>query len=102
MKMKLLSRLGQSVIALLGVALLLFVMLRVIPGNPVAVLMGEHGDDAVIARMTEELGLDQPILTQFFRYIGDCLRGNFVIPDCLERAAVSGIHKFDHDHDADH
>ena len=77
MKMKLLSRLGQSVIALLGVALLLFVMLRVIPGNPVAVLMGEHGDDAVIARMTEELGLDQPILTQFFRYIGDCLRGNF-------------------------
>ncbi len=75
--MKLLSRLGQSVIALLGVALLLFVMLRVIPGNPVAVLMGEHGDDAVIARMTEELGLDQPILTQFFRYIGDCLRGNF-------------------------
>ena len=75
--MKLLSRLGQSVIALLGVALLLFVMLRVIPGNPVAVLMGEHGDDAVIARMTEELGLDQPILNQFFRYIGDCLRGNF-------------------------
>ena len=75
--MKLLGRLGQSVIALLGVALLLFVMLRVIPGNPVAVLMGEHGDDAVIARMTEELGLDQPILTQFFRYIGDCLRGNF-------------------------
>ncbi len=77
MKKKLLSRLGQSLIALLGVALLLFLMLRVVPGNPAAVMMGEHGDNAAIARMTAELGLDQPILTQFFRYIGDCFTGNF-------------------------
>ena len=77
MKKKLLSRLGQSLIALLGVALLLFLMLRVMPGNPAAVMMGEHGDNAAIARMTAELGLDQPILTQFFRYIGDCFTGNF-------------------------
>lgn len=77
MKKKLLSRLGQSLIALLGVALLLFLTLRVVPGNPAAVMMGEHGDNAAIARMTAELGLDQPILTQFFRYIGDCFTGNF-------------------------
>ena len=37
-----LQRLLQSILVLLGAALLIFVMLRVIPGNPAAVLMGEH------------------------------------------------------------
>jgi peptide/nickel transport system permease protein len=39
--------------------------------------MGEHADATVIKRMTEELGLDQPVLVQFFRYIADALRGDF-------------------------
>ena len=41
-----LSRLLQSILVLLGVALLIFLMLRIIPGNPIAVLMGEHVDIA--------------------------------------------------------
>ena len=72
-----LQRLLQSVLVLLGAALLVFLMLRIIPGNPAAVLMGEHADATVIKRMTEELGLDQPVLVQFFRYIADALRGDF-------------------------
>lgn len=70
-------RLLQSILVLLGCALMIFVMLRIIPGNPIAVLMGEHADIAVIERMTAELGLDQPVYTQFFRYIGGALRGDF-------------------------
>ena len=46
-----LSRLLQSILVLLGVALLIFLMLRIIPGNPIAVLMGEHVDTAVIRRI---------------------------------------------------
>ena len=72
-----LSRLLQSVLVLLGVALMVFVMLRIIPGNPIAVLMGEHADNAVIERMTAELGLDQPVIIQFFRYLQGALRGDF-------------------------
>ena len=72
-----LQRLLQSILVLLGCALMIFIMLRIIPGNPIAVLMGEHADTAVIERMTAELGLDQPILIQFFRYIGGALRGDF-------------------------
>ena len=64
-----LSRLLQAVCVLLGVALLIFIMLRIVPGNPIATLMGEHADRAVIERMTAELGLDQPILRQFIRYL---------------------------------
>ena len=72
-----LQRLVQSILVLLGCALLIFIMLRIIPGNPIAVLMGEHADVDVIRRMTRELGLDQPVLTQFLRYIGGALRGDF-------------------------
>jgi peptide/nickel transport system permease protein len=70
-------RLGQAVIVLLAVALLLFVMLRIIPGNPVTTMMGEHADSATIERMTREMGLDQPILTQFFQYLLGAVRGDF-------------------------
>ena len=71
------QRLIQAAGILLGVALLIFVMLRVVPGNPVATMMGEHADMKVIERMTAELGLDQPVHIQFFRYIRDAARGDF-------------------------
>lgn len=72
-----LRRLLEAFLVLLGVALLIFVMLRVIPGNPVAVMMGEHADRATIERMTAELGLDQPLYIQFLRYLSGALRGDF-------------------------
>ena len=77
MKQSLLRRFIQAVIVLLGVALMIFIMLRVVPGNPVATMMGEHADIDTIQRMTAELGLDQPIHVQFARYVLDALRGDF-------------------------
>jgi peptide/nickel transport system permease protein len=57
--------------------LLTFVMLRIVPGNPIETMMGEHADAATVARMTAEMGLDQPLLQQFFRYISSTIRGDF-------------------------
>ncbi len=86
-----LSRLLQSILVLLGVALLIFLMLRIIPGNPIAVLMGEHVDIAVIERMTKELGLDQPVLIQFGRYILGALKGDFGTSYSLGKSVSSLI-----------
>ena len=72
-----LNRLLQAFLVLLGVALLIFFMLRIVPGNPIATMMGEHADRATIERMTAEFGLDQPLLHQFVRYITGALRGDF-------------------------
>ena len=77
MKQSFLRRLLESVVILIGVALLIFRMLRVIPGNPIETMMGEHASQSTIDRMTAELGLDQPIHIQFFRYISGALRGDF-------------------------
>ena len=77
MKQSFLRRLLESVVILIGVALLIFIMLRVIPGNPIETMMGEHASRSTIDRMTAELGLDRPIHIQFFRYITGALRGDF-------------------------
>ena len=71
------KRVLQAVLVLLLVSLMLFVMLRIVPGNPIEVLMGEHAKQETIDRMTAELGLDQPIHIQFFRYIEGAVQGDF-------------------------
>ena len=77
MKRNLARRLVQALIVLAGVTLLIFVMLRIVPGNPVETMMGEHANAETVARMTAEMGLDQPLHTQFFRYISSAVRGDF-------------------------
>ena len=77
MKKNLARRLVQALIVLAGVTLLIFVMLRIVPGNPVETMMGEHANAETVARMTAEMGLDQPLHVQFFRYISSAIRGDF-------------------------
>lgn len=84
------KRILQALLVLLLVSLMLFVMLRIVPGNPVAVLMGEHANQATIDRLTAELGLDQPIHVQFFRYLSGAVRGDFGTSYSLGKP-VSGL-----------
>ena len=77
MKRSILQRLVQAVIVLVGVVLLTFVMLRIVPGNPIETMMGEHANAETIQRMTAEMGLDQPLYIQFFQYVSSAVRGDF-------------------------
>ena len=49
MATNILKRVGQTVIILIGVALLIFIMLRIIPGNAIVTMMGEHANPEAIA-----------------------------------------------------
>lgn len=80
-----LRRLLQTVLILICVAALIFLMLRIIPGNAIVTMMGEHANADAIERMTKELGLDQPILVQFWRYISGVLSGNLGTSYSLNR-----------------
>ena len=64
---------------LMGVVLLIFVMLRIIPGSPVLMLLGEHYDQATIDRLTAAMGLDRPMIVQFVDYITGALSGDLGI-----------------------
>ena len=61
---------------LLGVMILIFLMLRIIPGDTASVLLNDHVNQEALARMTENLGLDKPLPVQFFRYLTGVLRGD--------------------------
>lgn len=71
------KRILISIPVLIGVILIIFIMLRIVPGNPVATMMGEHVNAAVIEKVSREMGLDQPLYVQFFRYVGNALKGDF-------------------------
>ncbi len=71
-----LRRLLATVPVLLTVALLVFLMLRLTPGDPAAIMAGENATAAQIAEIRAKLGLDQPILVQFTIWLGKVLRGD--------------------------
>lgn len=80
-----LKRVLQTVFILLGVALLIFLMLRIIPGNAIVTMMGEHANPEAIERMTAELGLDKPFYVQFWLYLKGVLTGDLGTSYSLNR-----------------
>lgn len=74
---KILKRIIIAIPVLIGVVLIIFIMLRIVPGDPVTTMMGEHVNLAVIEKVSKEMGLDQPMYVQFFQYVGNALRGDF-------------------------
>ncbi|MEG1547242.1 MAG: ABC transporter permease [Clostridia bacterium] len=71
------KRILISIPLILVVVLIIFLLLQVLPGNPIAIMMGEKASDAVIERVTEEMGLNDPVLTRFARYVGNAVQGDF-------------------------
>jgi peptide/nickel transport system permease protein len=62
-------RAGQIAITVLLVALLTFTLLHMLPGDPAVVLLGERATEATIAQLHHQMGLDQPMPVQFWRYL---------------------------------
>jgi peptide/nickel transport system permease protein len=62
---------------LLGLSLLTFGLLRLVPGDPAQVMLGEHASAEQVARFRQEMGLNQPLPVQYARYLGRLLRGDW-------------------------
>jgi peptide/nickel transport system permease protein len=71
------GRLVQIVPTVVLVAVLMFGLLRLLPGDPAVVLLGDRATDAAIARMHAEMGFDRPLVVQFFTWLGQLAQGNF-------------------------
>ncbi|AWN45245.1 peptide ABC transporter [Methylobacterium terrae] len=71
-----LRRLLSAVPVLAIVAVLVFLMLRLTPGDPAAVIAGDNASSEQIAQVRHQLGLDQPLPAQFAIWIGNLLRGD--------------------------
>ena len=71
-----LRRIGLIIPTFLGITLLVFSLIHLIPGDAVEAMSGERGmDPARYARLLHEFGLDRPLYVQYFDYLGNVLRG---------------------------
>ena len=61
---------------LLGVTLLIFILRAVTPGDPVDSLLSQNATPEQRAELREELGLNDPLVIQFFRYVKDVFTGD--------------------------
>ena len=61
---------------LLGITILVFFLIRLIPGDPVIVMLGERASAEDVERVREQLGLNKPLHVQYFKYMGQLLRGD--------------------------
>ena len=69
-------RLFHLIFILIGVSILVFLMLRLIPGDPAHLLVGELASPQDIARIREKLGLDSSYVYQYFIYASNLLKGD--------------------------
>lgn len=67
----LVGRLAKAILVVIGVAVATFVLIRVAPGDPAVVMAGEAGaaDEAYLAQLRHQFGLDQPLATQLWLYL---------------------------------
>lgn len=72
------GRLFDLALVLFGVSIIVFLMIRLIPGDAVAIMLGANTEITPerIAELERRIGLDQPLLTQYFDWIGGVLSGD--------------------------
>ena len=73
---KFLKRLLLSLFVLIGVTIIAFILVRLGGGNPAKLMAGPLATEEEIADMTARMGLDKPVIVQYFTYIGGVLRGD--------------------------
>ncbi len=85
------KRIAISIPVLIGITALLFIMLNVIPGDPIAMLMKEHASADVIERVRAQMHLDDPLLTRYFRFLFAAVQGDLGVSIKLNRDVTTLI-----------
>ena len=77
MKKYVLKRLLSLIPTIFIVSVVIFLLVHLTPGDPAAAMLGEDATAAEIAALQTQLGLDDPLVVQYFRWVGNCLRLDF-------------------------
>jgi peptide/nickel transport system permease protein len=71
-----LKRVVSLIPVLLGISFIVFFLIRLIPGDPAATLLGVHATPDAVRAVRAQLGLDQPLWRQYLTFLGHLVRGN--------------------------
>ena len=77
MRNYIIRRLLLLILVLWGVTLVTFILMHVVPGDPAKVLLGKlSGNEVLVTKLRHQLGLDKPLIVQYFEFVKGILRGN--------------------------
>ncbi len=76
MKRFIIHRLLSLIPTLLGISILVFFMIHLIPGDPAEMMLGERASEQSLKAVREQLGLDQPLYVQYGKFLGRLLQGD--------------------------
>ncbi len=86
-----LKRLGFAVVTLVAVLSLVFFIVRILPGDPAMVILGDQANAASIAALRTKLGLDRPLLVQYFVFLSGAVRGDWGVSMVSGRPVIAEV-----------
>lgn len=87
----LIKRLILAIPVLLGVSVIVFLVMVLIPGDPATAILGAYATPENLARLREELGLDKPLVQQYLIWLGNILHGDFGRSFSLDRPVLDVV-----------
>ena len=82
-------RILESIPTVIGVTIISFVLIHIVPGNPVRIMLGNHYTPLRAEELTRTLGLNKPVWEQYFIWLGNLVQGNFGFSYTYEKPVVS-------------
>lgn len=89
----LIRRLGFALVTLFAVLTIIFVIVRILPGDPALVILGDQADAATVAALRERLGLNRPILAQYGTFLAGALSGDWGVSLVTGRPVIQEVLK---------
>ena len=85
------ARLIQLLFVMIGVSIVVFVTMHLLPGDVAQLLLGDHATNEQLQRLREQLGLDQPVWVQYGRFMRGALHGDLGISIQTNRPALDDV-----------
>jgi peptide/nickel transport system permease protein len=90
----LIRRTAYSVFVLLGLSIVIFVIARIMPGDPARMAVGARAPQWVVDRIRSNMHLDQPLTTQYVYWLRDAIQGDFGLSLVTQRSVTDDIREF--------
>ena len=87
-------RIFQSIFVLLGLSILIFIIARIMPGDPARVAVGARAPDWVVENLREQMHLNDPLPVQYGYWLRDALQGDFGISLFTRRNVADDVREF--------
>lgn len=85
------KRLLSAIPVVLGITVIVFVIMALIPGDPATAILGSYATPENVEKLNRDLGLDKPLVQQYFIWLGNMLSGDFGTSFALNRPVLDEV-----------